>query len=1089
MSRRPTALLFLVLIASNPARGADVAGDEFFEKKVRPILVARCAECHGSTGKIKGGLSLTSRESLLKGGETGPAAVPGKPGESAIVAAIRYLDDPRMPPKAKLPDSEIAVLTEWVKRGLPWPATSTTTAAVPSVAKSTWRITDEQRKHWSFQPLGDPAPPRVANAAWPKSGIDRFVLAGLERKGLSPAPPADRRTLIRRATFDLTGLPASPEDVEAFVQDHSPDAFAKVVDRLLASPRYGERWGRHWLDLVRYADSRDARGIGSADDITEAYRYRDWVVAAFNRDQPYDQFLIDQIAGDLLPTSDPKGINADRMVATGLLTIGEWGTGDADKEKMMTDIVADQIDVVGRAFMGLTIACARCHDHKFDPISHADYYGLAGIFFSTHILPEPGAKTAGSPMLRTPIVPKATIDAADAYKTRLARLEGEQKATIEAESKAFATAQLGRTADYLNAAVEAARSDAGASSDSIAKGRKLDPATLARWLAYLGFTGDGMLLTKPVASMFGAKGVDYWTVEGGIPWIGVNTNSVPVTLLTYVLPPRSVDLHPGPSEPAAVVWTSPIAAKVVAKGRVVDGDSTCGDGVAWSLDHRRGRAWRTIASGEIENGGKAEIKPTSLTIATGDALRLVVSPRGEYTCDTTTIDLTITPETGPAWDLAADLLPDILLANKGNPHPDRVGRPDVWRLVMLDPKASPRGKASGSSLSDWLKTVEVGDRKGIETASASIQATLKSPAGKPLADELTSPRGPFYPAQGNLPAEAHKRLATRQAEIDGMRASPPPPIPLGLVAQEGGVPKSTYEGIKDTRIQIRGEYARLGPLVPRRFPVILAGEGNAPKLTGSGRLELARWLARPEHPLTARVMANRIWEFHFGEGIVRTPSNFGKLGEPPTDPALLDHLARAFIASGWSLKAMHRLIMNSAAYQQSASATEPTLKADPENRLFGRMNRRRLESEAIRDGLLAVSGRLDTTMGGPSFREFDVPRRTLYLMTIRSDRSSFGPLFDAADATAIVDKRVVSTVAPQALFLLNNPFALASAKAFSDRVHREAATTDARIDRAYRLAFERPPTADEIAIGRGLVGTGDDPSAWSAYLHVLLCGN
>ncbi len=1088
LSLRLSLVLFAFALV-RPVQGAEPADDEFFEAKVRPILVARCGECHGATAKIKGGLRLTSRAAVLKGGETGPAAVSGKSEESALVAAIRYVDEPRMPPKGKLSDTEIAVLTRWVDRGLHWPA-ETATTPVLAIATPSWKITDDQRKHWSFQPLRNPPSPSTKDATWARSDVDRFLLAGLGRGGLKPAPPADRRTLIRRATFDLTGLPPTPEDVEAFVSDSTPDAFRKVVDRLLASPRYGERWGRHWLDLVRYADSRDARGVGSADDITEAYRYRDWVVNAFNRDLPYDRFVIDQIAGDLLPASTSGGFNADGMVATGLLTIGEWGTGDADKEKMMTDIVADQIDVVGRAFMGLTIACARCHDHKFDPISHADYYALAGIFFSTHILPEPGAKTAGSPMLRTPIVPRSTIEAVEAYQGKLARLEAEQKSAIEGETRAFATAQLSRTADYLRAVGDVAKSgDTTAPIEPIAKGRNLEPATLGRWLNYVGMRNEGTLLSQPRTAMSGIAGVDYWTIGNGIPWVGINRNNEPVLILTFVLPPRSVDLHPGPNEPAAVVWTSPIAADVSVSGRVIDSDSTCGNGVSWSVEHRHGMAWKSVASGQIENGGKAEIKALKRTVAIGDAFRLVVAPKGEYSCDTTTIELKIMADNGPSWDLTADLLPDILLGDKGNPHPDRERRPDVWRFVMLDAANTPRRDDPTSPLSVWFKTIDLGDRAAINAASESVQKSLTSAAGKGFSEELTSPRGPFSPGLADLPSDVRARLAKRQAEIDAMRASPLPPIPLGLVAQEGGVPKSVYEGVKDARIQIRGDYARLGPVVPRRFPTILVGSEAVPKLIGSGRLELARWIARPDHPLTARVMANRIWEFHFGEGIVRTPSNFGKLGEPPSDPDLLDHLASRFIASGWSIKAMHRLIMNSAAYQQSSAIPLSSAKADPENRLFGRMNRRRLESEPLRDSLLAISGRLDPTMGGPSYRDFDVPRRTLYLMTIRSDRSSFGPLFDAADATAVVDKRVVSTVAPQALFLLNNGFVLTSARAFADRIIREANTTDARIDRAYHLAFGRSPTTDEVEIGRGLVGTANDPKGWTAYLHVLLCGN
>jgi hypothetical protein len=774
----------LVLIPTLPARSDEPAKDEFFEKQVRPLLIERCLECHGDK-KPKAGLRLTSRANLLKGGDSGPAAVEGQPEESLIIQAIRYDDEPKMPPKGKLKDQEIAVLTRWVAMGLPWPETKAIVLAPSSAASKSSRFSDEQRRFWSFQPLQNVVPPETRDTNWPQTPLDRFILAALEANGLTPAAPADKRSLIRRATFDLTGLPPAPEEVEAFLADPAPDAFARVVDRLLASPQYGERWGRHWLDLVRYADSRDARGIGGLDDIGEAWRYRDWVVHAFNRDLPYDQFLIDQLAGDIVPASQPGAVNVEGLVATGLLTIGEWGTGDADKEKMMTDIVDDQIDVVGRAFLGLTLTCARCHDHKFDPIPTEDYYGLAGIFFSTHILPDPGAKTAGSPMLRTPLVPKAQVEAFQRHKAQ------------------------------------------------------------------------------------------------------------------------------------------------------------------------------------------------------------------------------------------ADALAAHLKAIAGN---------------------------------------------GDESA---------------------------------LPAETRGALADLRAALAAWRALGPPPIPVALAAQEGGVPKSAHEGIHDARIHIRGSYLRLGPVVPRHFPRILAGDKQPPIGQGSGRLELARWIARPDHPLTARVMVNRIWQYHFGEGIVRTPSNFGTLGERPTHPELLDWLARQFVASGWSIKAMHRLIMLSSAYQQSSHPSAEALRLDPDNRLFSRMNRRRLESEAVRDSLLAVAGRLDRTMGGPSYRDLAQPRRTLYLMTIRSDRSSFGPLFDAADAAAIVDRRTVSTVAPQALFLLNNPFALDQARALAQRILKVDLSDDrARIDYAYHLLYGRPATAEEIAIGLEALRDGADQpterkaeSSWEIYCQLLLCAN
>jgi hypothetical protein len=644
----------------------------------------------------------------------------------------------------------------------------------PFQTAATFQITEVQRQFWAFQPVRATPSPAVQDLEWATKPLDRFILAKMEANGLRPALPADKRTLLRRVTFDLIGLPPTPSEIDAFLIDESPNAFAKVVDRLLASPHYGEKWGRHWLDVVRYCDSFDARilqGAGQVMDISEAWRYRDWVVNAFNSDLPYDQFIVQQIAGDLVPARPTAAY--DGIIATGLLAIGNWGGGDADKEKLLTDIVDDQIDVVGRAFLGLTLACARCHDHKFDPLSQADYYGLAGIFFSTHILPNVGPKTDGPPMLRIPLAPKEQVEKRNQWQTRVTQLE------------------------------------------------KL----------------------------------------------------------------------------------------------------------------------------------------------------------------------------------------------------------------------------------------------------------LKTPREKPATAGLLSPL-------------SRVALAKLGEELDALKKNEPAAVPMANGAQEGGVPGSPQAGIHDVRIHMRGNYDRLGDLAPRRFPAILAGDKQPPLKDGSGRLQLARWLASPDNPLTARVMVNRLWQNHFGEGIVRTPGNFGKLGERPTHPELLDWLAAEFIRSGWSIKAMHRLILLSATYQQASESPSESLRLDPDNRLFGRMNRRRLEAEEIRDSLLAVAGRLDETMGGPATRDFNSPRRTLYQMTVRSDRSTFRELFDAADSTAIVDKRITSTVAPQALFLLNHPFAVEQAKRLAARIQGEGGDERAKIERLYRLLYGRPPITEELEIGLAALTSG-----WEGYCQMLLCAN
>lgn len=781
---------------------------------------------------------------------------------------------------------------------------------------------EEAPNAWAFQKPEMSVIPAVRNTHWPLSAIDQFVLAQIEAKRLRPAAAADKLTLIRRASFDLIGLPPTPVEIDAFLADVSTNAFAKVIDRLLDSPHYGERWARHWLDVVRYTDSFDARGIGGEADVPEAYRYRDWVVKAFNRDLPYDEFITQQIAGDILATNVPGKFDAEKLIATGVYVIGEWGTGDADKEKMLTDIVDDQVDLTSRAFLGLTVACARCHDHKFDPISMQDYYGMAGIFFSSHILPNPGAKTAGSPVLRIPLASREELDQR--------KKEEERLQALAAASPGLRMTNLARNI-HGKSAVHALQNNARADTPSLT----------------------------------------------------LNLNDKEVSFLTITLPKRTVAVHPSPKAGVAVVWKSPISARVKVAGHVADADDKCGNGIEWVLQHQTNR----VVGGAIPNGASESIAEHEVVVRSGDLLRLTILPRREYACDTTVIDLRVS-DGAQTWHLT----PDLLAAFETDTPLE------VWSCVDL--------------------------------------ALAKAP-------DL-------------------------------------PPVPVAHGLQEGGTPKSAYEGIADTKIHLRGRYDRLGEVTPRRFPQLLTGTTPPPTFTGSGRIELARWIASPDNPLTARVMVNRIWQHHFGEGIVRTPNNYGKLGAAPTHPELLDYLALQFVKSGWSIKAMHRAIMLSATWQQSSRTSPEVLKADPENLLFARMNRRRLESEAIRDSLLAVANRLDRTVGGPSARAMETPRRTLYIMTVRSERATFQCLFDAADANTIAEKRNVSTVAPQALFLMNHPLALAQADALAQRAPEQD-----RIPWLYRMLYGRLPSDAEIKLGLAAA----ERSSWADYCHVLLCAN
>jgi len=1095
--RRPWLVALMAAAFGSPGVRAEAPSPraaEYFEKEVRPLLAERCFKCHAGK-KSKGALKLDSRAAILDGGESGPAAVPGKPGQSLLIRAVRYHDKPKMPPKKRLRDHEVQALTRWVEMGLPWPEKALDGAAIATKGRG-FHITDEQRKFWCFQPVKPVRPPAVKDASWPRSEIDRFILAALEARALKPAAAADKRTMIRRATFDLIGLPPTPAEIDAFLTDQTPDAFARVVDRLLASPHYGERWGRHWLDLVRYTDSFDARGTGGEMDIADAYHYRDWVLDALNRDMPYDRFIINQIAGDLLPAEKPGAVDKGGIVATGLLAIGNWGGGDADKEKLLTDIADDQVDVVSRTFLGLTVACARCHDHKFDPISNADYYALAGIFFSTHILPNVGPKTNGPPMLRIPLASRAEMAERQRYSSRLSALEKQLNAETEAQYRAFARGLLPQTARYVKAAWEYQNRPPAQMREPLATfASRLDlhDYALRRWIDYLSLGDSGYrLMTLPVRDLLGHTGVSGWRGQPDCPSVLANSTDQEVSILTFKLPPRSVAMHPGPTNGVVAGWKSPVTGKVRVQGRVVDADPAGGDGIAWIIDHRSDGMLHELASGDIPNGGaqqfaqgKSAGRLTSLDVKAGDLVELLVLPKANHTCDTTVVEFVIAAEDDSGvWDLTRDVAGNVLA---GNPHADRRGHAGVWRFSdMADSnRARGAGTGTGTGLALFRQAVRGAGPKDVERAAAAFQKTFA----------LADARSPFWPTrpeeEGLLPAQARGRLARMRQELETLRRNSPPQLLFANGAQEGGVPGSPHAGVHDVRIHIRGSYARLGALVPRRFPTILTGDHQKPITEGSGRLQLARWLASADHPLTARVMVNRIWQHHFGEGIVRTPSNFGKLGERPSNPQLLDWLAQRFVDSGWSIKAMHRTIMLSAAYQQSTEPRAETAKADADNRLFGRMNRRRLEAEIIRDNLLAVAGRLDRDAGGPATPDFNRPRRTVYLMTVRSDRTGFRPLFDVADSTALVDKRTVSTVAPQALFLLNHPFVLAQTRALAGRLLQAATDDRRRIGKAYELLYGRPPTAEETQIGLDFLAKADGgPSRrWQEYCQVLLCAN
>jgi hypothetical protein len=925
---------FTLLIAVHSSPAEDHA---FFESKVRPVLVEHCYECH-SGEKTKGGLALDTKQGWEKGGDTGPAIVPGKPDESLLIKAVRYHDDDlAMPPKkkgGKLPEAVIADLMEWVKMGAPDPRVAE--------AKIAGMQADEAKAWWAFQLL-----PKVEAS----KSIDKFIDAKLAEAKLASAPPADPRTLIRRISYDLIGLPPSAAEVEAFVKDHSTNALTKLIERLLASPQYGVQWGRHWLDVVRYADTA---GENTDRPLVHAWRYRNWVFDAFNRDLRYDDFVRAQLAGDLLYDKTDTKQRAEGIVATGYLAIARRFGHDIEKDMHLTQ--EDVIDTLGKNFLGLTTGCARCHDHKYDPITAEDYYALYGIFSSTRFA-FPGCEPKGQPRDMVPLIPQAEADAQmNVWKEKTAKLDAAKKkiaqSTVpEGGSVPFEARLRVRKGEVVQLAVLPNGSH-GADSTLVewliteVEGAKrlwsvaeLVPNLLsgnphpshdgAAW-CFLETTAAPVFLTRQHQSFEGNHALNGWNLES-LPMVFVNSADQPITAWTATYPAKSFFVHPDNNRPVAVAWISPLDGEITLSGRVADAHPVGGDGVAFELKH--------IA----------------------------------------------VPEYGPA------------LAQLG----------------------------------------------------ANVKPT----------------------------------------------AEPEPPMPVIPVAYA-----VVDAAPQNTRLQQRGDPEKLGAEVPRRWLSILGGD-QVPADAGSGRKELGEWIVKS--PLAARVMVNRIWEWHFGKGLVRSSNDFGARGEKPTHPELLDWLAAKFVESGFSVKAMHRLILSSTAYQRASAAPSA---ADPDNRLLAHFPRRRLTAEEMRDSLLTTSGQLDPTAAeahpfpaeatwaftqhGPFNAVYETNKRSAYLMVQRQRRHPFLSLFDGADPNATTAARQTSTVPTQALYFINDPFFHAQADALSKKLIA-LPNDDNRITEVWRILFQRQPNAAETQRTKSFLASypAEPADKWTAQVRVLMASN
>ncbi len=859
---------------------------EFFETKIRPLFVEKCYACH--TEARMGGLQLDSREHFLKGGQSGSIAVPGNPDASLLVKALRYDAQPKMPPTGKLSAEQIAAVETWIKAGAKWPQNEKSALKSPP-----YKITAEQRAFWSFQPVKPVPVPDVPNAKWAHTEIDRFIAAKLDARGLHPVRPADRRTLIRRASYDLTGLPPTSEEVEAFEHDRSPDAFAKVIDRLLATPRYGERWGRLWLDVARYSDDR----LDSERDnpYPASFRYRDWVIQAIQDDMPYDVFVKAQIAGDQLPDHEKY----------------EAGLGFYALSPEMQD---DRVDATARGFLGLTVACAQCHDHKYDPIPTRDFYSLMGIFRNTDLH-------------EVPLAPKDIVDTYKAQEALIQKKAKELKEYVDAQSAQLGLILASETARYLLASCQPS-----SETPDPPPGPPLDQKTLARWTKYLAVPEKQHPYLK-----------DWYVANAS----GNNDSRAK----------------------AAVAFQAQVLAVISEKTHVDD-----------------------------ENRVRLGLNPSREDLSNANLISLDRAKFG-------------------LWE---DLLGDHGVLHYGDSTKDDSAKGDST-------------KKEDAQIDRFLSGVWLEHLTRLRAQLAALKKDL--PAAYPVLQTI---------ADKDKSVEQH--------------------------------------------VWIRGSQDNPGDRAPPHFLAILSTGEPQRFDRGKERLELAEAIASPTNPLTARVIVNRVWQQHFGYGIVRTASNFGSQGDRPAQPELLDYLADRFVREGWSLKKLHREIMLTATYALSDENSDRNYAEDPDNRLLWRYNRRRLDAESLRDAILSVSGNLDLVIGGPPVRlDKENNRRTVYAYISRRQLDPMLALFDFPNPNNTSEQRLQTTVPLQKLFFMNSPFVIDQSAALSARVAKIAPNDDQRIAATYRFILQREPTPEERKLAHEFIDRNAD--AWPEYTQILLSSN
>ena len=1107
----PFHLLGLSLIESSTAAGFE--GVEFFEQKIRPVLVERCYQCHSATSqKLKGGLHLDSRQGALKGGDTRPAVVPGQAEKSLLIEAIRYENpDLQMPPKKKLPDDVVSDFVSWVKQGAPWPEEIAQTNAAKVAV---FNLEQRRQQHWSWHPIHPEAAPTVQNTNWPACPVDQFILARLEQAQLKPAPAADKRTLIRRVFFDLVGLPPAPREVEAFLNDSSPSAFEKVVDHLLSLPQFGERWARHWLDLVRYADT-----LGHEFDypIINAWRYRDYVIRAFNSDLPYDQFVTEQIAGDLLPKprrNPAAGFN-ESIIGTAFFWLGQRSHSPVDVRQEVAEIIDNQIDVMAKTFLGLTVACARCHDHKFDAISTRDYYSLFGVLGSSRYA-------------------QLAIDAPQPFAGHVEALKA-LKQKIRALVGAVWLEQASKVAVYLAAAGEVlAQGPSPARNNQVlvvSSTRHLDSARLAHWVEALDsneiaqpnhplFAWSKLLapdsqnsdtsfakkvelvlaeLTRPTPSALDGRGQESFADFSAADFDGWSLQDE-----AFGTGPSSAgDFVIGdPSHPVLALLTEPAANSACISRRL--------EGVLCSPTFTiKNRYAHILASG---SGCRLNVRVDNFTMIREPIYGGLKQALDKEPLHWLTVDLDTWNGHRAYFEFEDLTTPDP--SDEASKEFSNLAYLAVSRVVLSDSSSPPLTPVASLLLYSNDLVGATSPQQLAELYQRATIAAVKTWTGGNRATAAQIAWLEWLNRKSLLESDPHDTAGRRlAAEVSEMRKTedsvPEHARTIGMVDGTG----------LDENVFIRGNHKTPGEIVPRRFLQALGGSEKTRFANGSGRLELAHCLVDPSDPFLARVMVNRVWLHLFGRGIVPTPDDFGALGQAPTHPELLDWLADwCRTEGGWSTKKLIRLLVNSQTYRMSSTASDAAAEEkDPQNLLFHRMPIRRLESEPIRDAILSISGQLDPQMFGPPvpiyLTEFmegrgrpahsgpldGSGRRSIYQALHRNFLPPMMRAFDFPVPFTTIGRRTVSNVPAQSLILMNDPFVIGQAKAWAKSLlSKPGLSAEQRIELMYESSFGRPPVSSELqralafldqqgkAYGPEPGRESSEEAVWSDFCQVLM---